>query len=767
MSRKAEVAGPVARTTDAGTGHLARPYARVHLARPVLQSFTYRVPAELSDRARPGARVVVPFGRRRETGVIERRTAEPGGDAARIREIHDVLDETPALEPRLLEVCRWVADYYVAPAGLVYRAALPPGMLGSPGGGGGELRRQVIRLTRELPTLMERDEAFGRARRQREAYEVLESMGGRAEVAHMERRLGFGRGVLAGLVDRGLAAIEEEAVDRDPFADEPVPTAEPVTPNADQERALVELLRRFDLPEPGVVVLRGVTGSGKTEVYLRLIRSALDRGRTALFLVPEIALTPQTVDRVRAAFGDLVAVLHSGLSDGERHDAWVALREGRRRVAVGTRSAVFAPLPDLGVIVVDEEHDGSYKQGETPRYHARSVAAMRARLEGALCVLGSATPSLESWANAESGAWGLIELPRRATPHPLPAVDLVDLREEEGPPPRILSARLHEALADRLARGEQAILLLNRRGHSTWVGCPDCGWVGACRSCNVSLTWHRRRDRLVCHHCGYEEPARDRCPDCGSGTLALTGVGTEQVERVLGEEFPAARIARMDVDTTGEKWAHRKILDAVRRREVDILLGTQMIAKGLDLPGITLVGVIDADVGLNLPDFRASERTFQLLAQVAGRAGRGTAPGEVLVQTARPTHFALRTALDHDYLAFARHETEDRAGPGYPPARRLANVVLSGATETGVAKAAEELADWLEGLLSERGLTGTDLLGPAPCPIDRLRDRWRWHLLLKSDDAAELGAVLRYLARRGPVPSGIRLEIDRDPEHLL
>ncbi|MFO7586974.1 MAG: primosomal protein N' [Gemmatimonadota bacterium] len=743
------------------------PYARVHLARPVLQGFHYRVPGPLVDRARPGFRVSVPFGRRREIGVIEALVEAPEAGGARMREIREVLDEEPVLDATLLETCRWVADYYVAPTGLVYRAALPPGMMGGARAGGGELRRQVIRLTRELPTLMERDAAFGRARRQREAWEVLESLGGRAEVSHLERRLGFGRGVIAGLVERGLAEISEDAVERDPFADEPLPEMTPVTPNVDQERALAELLRRAALPEPGVVVLRGVTGSGKTEVYIRLIRSALKRGRSALFLVPEISLTPQTVERVRAAFGDEVAVLHSGLSAGERRDAWTALREGRRRVAVGTRSAVFAPLADLGVIVVDEEHDGSYKQGETPRYHARAVAVMRARLQGALCILGSATPSLESWANSERGLWGRLELPHRATPHPLPAVELVDLREEEGPPPRILSSRLRDALAARLERGEQSLLLLNRRGHSTWVGCPACGWVAACRSCNVSLTWHRRRDRLVCHHCGFQEPARDSCPECRAQTLSFTGVGTEQVERHLGEEFPAARIARMDVDTTGEKWAHRRILDSVRRGEVDILVGTQMISKGLDLPGITLVGVIDADVGLNLPDFRASERTFQLLSQVAGRAGRGTVPGEVLVQTGRPSHFALRTALAHDYVGFARQEMEDRAGPGYPPVRRLANVVVSGTGETQVTEAAEALAAWIEGLLAETALKRTDLLGPAPCPIDRLRGRWRWHLLLKSDSAAELGSVLRYLARRGPVPSGMRLELDRDPEHLL
>ncbi len=742
-------------------------YARVHLPRPVRQGFHYRVPPALREKAVPGVRVRVPFGRGRAIGVIEALVARPEAGGARILDLSAVLDEEPVLDGGALELCRWVADYYAAPLGLVYRSALPPGMLGGARQGGSDLRRQVIRLVRDLPTLLERDTVFGRARRQREAYETLEAMGGVAEVTHMDRQLGFGRGVLAGLVERGLAEVREQAVERDPFAGEPAGEPAVLTLNPDQEAALAALLERSKRRDPGVAVLRGVTGSGKTVVYLRLIRQALARGRSALFLVPEIALTPQTVERVREAFGDDVAVLHSGLSDGERHDAWKALREGRRRVAVGTRSAVFAPLRDLGVIVVDEEHDGSYKQGETPRYHGRSVAVMRARIEGALCVLGSATPSIESWALAEAGRWARLELPERATPHPLPDVELVDLRQEEGPGPHILSARLREALAERLERGEQAILLLNRRGHSTWVACTACGWVAACRSCNVSLTWHRRRGRLVCHHCGFEEPAREDCPNCGHPALSFTGVGTEQVERRLGEEFPAARIARMDVDTTGEKWAHRRILDSVRRGDVDILLGTQMISKGLDLPGITLVGVIDADVGLNLPDFRASERTFQLLAQVAGRAGRGEMPGEVIVQTSRPGHFALRTALEHDYLAFARREIEDRAGPGYPPHRRIANLVLSGPGEEDVAEAAERLAAWLEELLERRGLARTDLLGPAPCPIDRLRGRWRWHLLLKSDDPAELGAVLRFAAGRAPVPSGMRLEIDRDPENLL
>ncbi len=747
-------------------GSAAGPVARVSLPRPVLQSFHYRIPAALASSAVPGVRVVVPFGRRRETGILEARVEPPAGSSAKLKELQTVLDEEPVLSPQLLQLCRWVADYYAAPAGLVYRAALPPGMLGG-GKRGGELRRQVIRIVRELPTLIERERVFGRARRQREAYETLESIGGRAEVAHMERHLGFGRSVLAGLVQRELAEIVSEAIERDPFAG--LHTGEPVPGlNPDQVRVLAELVRRAGESDPGVAVLRGVTGSGKTVVYLRLMRTVVDRGRSAIFLVPEISLTPQTVERVRAEFGDDVAVLHSGLSAGERRDAWQSLRAGRKRVVVGTRSAVFAPVRDLGVIVVDEEHDGSYKQGDTPRYHARSVAVVRARMEGALCVVGSATPSLESWELARSGKWASLVLPDRATQHPLPEVQVVDMRqEEEQPPPKILSEDLKEALSETLARGEQSILLLNRRGHSTWVSCRECGWVAACDSCNVSLTWHRKRGRLVCHHCGYEQPSRESCPECGGETLAFSGLGTEQVERYLGEQFPDARIARMDVDTTGEKWAHRDILESVRRLEIDILLGTQMISKGLDLPGVTLVGVIDADVGLNLPDFRASERTFQLLAQVAGRAGRGSLPGKVFVQTARPAHFAIQTALRHDFEAFATREFDDRAGPGYPPHVRVANLLITGPKEVEVSEAAEALGEWLENLIEREGLVGMIMLGPAPCPIDRLRGRWRWHLLLKSADPVALGSVLRFAASNAPVPSGLRLEIDRDPESLL
>ncbi|MDH3732119.1 MAG: primosomal protein N', partial [Gemmatimonadota bacterium] len=471
----------------------------------------------------------------------------------------------------------------------------------------------------------------------------------------------------------------------------------------------------------------------------------------------------------------------SGLSDGERFDAWRALREGRKRVAIGARSAVFAPMRDLGVIVVDEEHESTYKQSDTPRYHARSVAIMRGRIEGCLCVLGSATPALESWENARRGRYRLLELPERVTGHGLPSVELVDLKTagederrdaDDAAPgergPLIFSPRLRNAISARMGRGEQAILLLNRRGYATFVECEACGNVWSCRNCSVTLTYHRRRRRLVCHHCGFEAPPPVKCGDCGAPDPRFTGVGTEQVERRITELFPQARVARMDLDTTGSKWAHAEILDAFRDRRLDLLLGTQMIAKGLDFPGVTLVGVINADVGLHIPDFRASERTFQLLEQVAGRAGRGEHEGEVLVQTSRPLHFALGRAAEHDYVGFADRELADREEPGYPPHRRLANIVLSGLREERVAEAAESLAEWTRSLVSERSVEAVEVVGPAPCAIDRLRDRWRWHFLIKADAPGPLGSVLRALAaHRGRSDRSLRVEIDRDPESLL
>ncbi len=756
------------------------------MPRPFLGTLAYAIPESLVEAVRPGMRVRVPLGKRGAVGVVDRL----GLDESRrtiprnLRPLQSIVGDDEVVGPSVLALCRWIADYYVAPLGVVLRTALPPGLLGSRSDGRDTLTvrtERIVRLAARLETLTERDEAFGRAKRQREAYETLESLDGVATLAHLTGRLGFSRGVIGGLVEKGLARLEDREVDRDPFAGEPPPVAR-IVPSADQVGVLRELRTLSESGDGQVALLRGVTGSGKTLVYLELLETVLAAGKSAIVLVPEISLTPQTVSRFRARFGDQVAVLHSGLSDGERFDAWRALRDGRKRVAIGARSAVFAPVRDLGVIVVDEEHESSYKQSDTPRYHARSVAIMRGRLDGCLCVLGSATPSLESWHNASEGRYRLVELPERVTGQDLPTVELIDLKtafenadeRDAGDPapgergPLIFSPRLREAISTRLTRGEQAILLLNRRGYATFVECTSCGGVWSCRNCSVTLTYHRRRKRLVCHHCGFEEDPPRKCGECGAADPRMTGVGTEQVERRVSELFPSARVARMDLDTTGTKWAHVEILDAFRDREVDILLGTQMIAKGLDFPGVTLVGVINADVGLHIPDFRATERTFQLLEQVAGRAGRGSDPGQVLVQTMRPLHFALARAAEHDYIGFAERELDDRREPGYPPHRRLANLVISGLNEKRVADEADSLAEWTRALVEDRGVKDVEVVGPAPCAIDRLRDRWRWHFLIKAGSPGAMGSVLRALASsHGRTDHELRLEVDLDPEALL
>ncbi|HEX7117548.1 MAG TPA: primosomal protein N' [Longimicrobiales bacterium] len=767
----------------------------VALPVPVPRTFTYRVER---GAAEIGARVLVPFGRRRLIGWVVGHAAG-AREGVKIRAVSEVLDAAPNLSAELLRLCRWVADYYVAPLGQVLRTALPA-VLSDTGRPAPPVKtRRVLRLVRELPSLTRREEVFGRARRQRELYELIETIGGSAEVAHLTGHVGFSAAVLRGLVDKGLATFVDEEVERDPFAAVPAPAPPALTLTAAQ-RAAVDALVAAARHDGGTFLLRGVTGSGKTQVYIELLHEVVERqGRGAIVLVPEIALTPQTVSRFRAHFGETVAVLHSALSDGERYDAWRALRSGERRIAVGARSAVFAPVAELGAIVVDEEHEATYKQSDAPRYHAREVAIVRAGLAGAVCLLGSATPSLESWRNALAGKYRLLELPDRVEGRPLPPVRVVDLRPRRddargmaragdtagagaaGAPTRgapgadpafnrILSPPLVAAIRDRLERREQTILLLNRRGYATFVQCRDCGRVWHCGQCNVSLTYHRARRRLVCHYCFHEEPAPITCDDCASGDLSFRGIGTEQVERTVVDAFPYARIARMDVDTTSGKWAHHEILGRVERGEIDILLGTQMIAKGLDFPRVTLVGVVNADVGINLPDFRASERTFQLLTQVAGRAGRGPQGGEVIIQTSLPGHYAVRAAVTHDYGAFAERELAEREAPRYPPFCRLANVIVSGTDEDAVVRAAEEVAASVRSMLAEAAAPAVEVMGPAPCPVDRIRGRWRWHFLLRSASAAPLGAILRRLYAYGATLSGkgaLRLALDRDPVTLL
>ncbi len=825
---------------------MSAPRVEVALPLPIHRTFTYAVDGALPA---PGTRVLVPFRRGERIGWV----VGPGeeGPLKGLRKVLAVLDRRPTVPPDLLELCRWMADYYVSPLGITLRAALPSVLtdasrdyvtwtgdaealgtlkprertvaqhlaeLEGPqrvatvrralgmGSIWPELRalearglldheavppaepsvrtRRVVRVARHVGSLEEREALFGRAGRQREAFDLLMASGGAAELAHLTGPEGFSRSVVTGLEEKGLVTVEDEEEMRDPFAGDPPPPPADLVPTPAQSDALKQLIAALDEPRPAPFLLQGITGSGKTLVYIELLREVLARGRTGIVLVPEISLTPQTVSRFRAHFGDEIAVLHSGLSDGERYDAWRLLRSGARKVAVGARSALFAPLDGLGLVVVDEEHDGSYKQSEAPRYQARDLAVVRARAHGAVCLLGSATPSLESRYNVDTGKFRRLELPERAGGASLPEVQVVDLRAERGggkdqrgggktadrsPGAGIFSQTLVDAVRTRLRRSEQVILLLNRRGYSSFVQCRECGEVERCENCSVSLTYHRVTRRIVCHHCRFEAPAPSRCPRCGSDDLSFRGVGTEQVERVAVETFPGARIARMDVDTTSGKWAHQRILERVERREVDILLGTQMIAKGLDFPTVTLVGVVNADVGLHLPDFRASERTFQLLSQVAGRAGRGALGGEVIIQTSMPEHYAVRAAVAHDYEGFARRELEERRHPRYPPHVRLCNVVLSSPDQTLVVEAAEGAARWLKQKL-KGGIRGVsvELVGPAPAPIERLHGRWRWHFLLRADTPGALGLAALALVTRYRLPAGdVRLALDRDPVALL
>ena len=757
--------------------------AAVALPVAVPRAYVYSVPESLRTRVLPGSRVVVPLGGRKLIGIVTAIDV-PAPAKGRLRDITDAPDAHPTLTSELLALGRWMARYYAAPPGIVLRAMLPVALTGAAAPVAPVKRQRVARVTRTVESLLERDAMFKRAPRQRVLYELLESLGGSHPVRALLEQADVSAAVLDSLVTRELVEIASITIARDPFSARGIRAAVTLVPTDAQRHAIAALIAL----QPGTgALLRGVTGSGKTLVYIEYLRDVIERrGQGAIVLVPEIALTPQTVDRFRTAFGDQVAVLHSALSDGERYDEWSAIQRGDKRIVVGARSAIFAPVHRLGAIVVDEEHEATYKQGESPRYHARDLARVRSGIEGATFVLGSASPSLESWTQALQGELALLELPERAGGAQLPAVHVIDRRKEvivrrqvSGTPgapqaqgssfAHAITPPLERAITERLGKREQSILLLNRRGYAHFLQCADCGAVSQCPNCAIALTYHRMPERLACHYCGHREAPPSHCANCSGPPLRERGLGTQQLERLLGERWPDARIARMDMDTTGAKWAHATILDKVGAGEVDILLGTQMIAKGLDFPNVTLVGVIDADVGINLPDFRASERCFQLLSQVAGRAGRGAKGGEVFIQTREPTHHAVTCAVTHDYLRFAEEELSGRRNPAYPPSVFIANAVISGTEELATADAARALAEWTRRLIAARMPGAVDVVGAAPCPVERIKQRWRWHFLVKSHDTDALGRIGRYVVERGPLPSGaeMRLAWDRDPVTLL
>src|SRR5213083_1501070 len=611
-------------------------YIRVIIDRAIHRELDYLVPETLADRVGVGSRVRVPFRDKSTLATVV--AALDHSEAEGIRPIEAVIGEAPILSEQLLELARWISAYYCCPIETVMRSLLPQ-----------VIRRAEVGWKKQLfvqPGRKIDSEALEklrkRAPRQAELLEAILRLEAPIRASQLLRQTSLDNQTLRALVKRGLVELREEAIVRDPHADEQFIATSNLILNQEQTHALKEIALALDSPEKArPILLHGVTGSGKTEIYLQAIRAALERGHTAIVLVPEISLTPQTVERFKGRFADMqdaVAVLHSHLSEGERHDEWHKIHSGRARIVIGARSAIFAPLKNLGLIVVDEEHETTYKQEEAPRYHARDVAVVRAKIEKCVVVLGSATPSLESYHNATTGKYRLAILTQRVDEKQMPLMRIVDLRQErrKEKAAAILSEKLRTAIEERLTKKEQTILFLNRRGFSTSLLCSNCGKARDCPNCSVALTFHRSMSRLNCHLCGHTAAVPKKCPECGQDALIYVGFGTEKVESTVAQIFPNAVVRRMDADSMTRKEAYRETLRAFRAGKIDILVGTQMIAKGLHFPNVTLVGIINADLALHLPDFRAGERTFQLLTQVAGRAGRGETPGEVFVQTYTP-----------------------------------------------------------------------------------------------------------------------------------
>ncbi len=748
--------------------------AEVAIPVPLARPFTYAVPTHL-ESVTPGCRVACRFHGRPVLGVVLEVTEGSPPHGVRLRPIDGLVDDLPSIPLELLRFVQELAAYYLAPVGEVLQSALP------------------VRMRKQAPPRTQPELLGRKSKRPAGGRKVLFASATSASAEGMKLR-GATAGVLAHLRSNGpapvarlcdvytnarsavrrlealgLATVDEREQPADPFFQIPVPRDAPPVPTDAQQAAIDAIVACIHESRPQSFLVHGVTGSGKTEVYLRAIEACLRRDAGALVLVPEIALTPQLVARFRARFGDGVAVLHSGLSDRDRYEMWKALREDRVRVAIGARSAIFAPVPRLGLVVVDEEHDGSFKQQEGVRYHARDMALLRAHRAGAVGVLGSATPVLESEELCRHAKLERLSLPSRATAASLPEVELVDLRRTGSGPSghSLLSIPLHRAIEGALFRKEQVILFLNRRGFAPSVQCEACGELLRCPTCSVSTTLHRSGGmRVRCHYCDYEAPLPSACPACGGERFAMLGIGTERLEEILSTAFPDARVVRLDRDVAPGTRSEA-IIDQMRQRRADILVGTQMVTKGHDLPGVTVVGVVNADAALALPDFRAAERTFQLLVQVAGRAGRADRPGRVLVQTRIPGHAVLRHAKHHDVAGFVAWEIENRREAGYPPFARLALVRLDAPDEALVRTEAERLAA-LARACPTAAAGDVDVLGPSPAPLERLRGRYRFRILLRSERRPPLRAVARAVIHAcDRTDRRVRVHVDVDPVHML
>ncbi|WP_102692712.1 primosomal protein N' [Rummeliibacillus pycnus] len=792
-------------------------------AYPVDRPFDYLVPVELRELVEVGCRVKVPFGPRNVLGFITALQEQTDVPVDKIKPIAKVLDIEPVLTEEMLELAKWMTVHTLCYEIDALQVMLPSA-LRAKYEKSIKLTAELSNLPVELQELFGQKEMIpykkveaanllkplkycmnqgfveqktivkqqgqvkairkvkviddisklqeiaisisSRAKKQVQVVQWMIEHVGEEFIPHeLCETLDITLAVLNAVVEKGAAQYFHEEIYRDPFAKD-IKKSTALTLTDEQHEALRQILKSMREKKETTFLLHGVTGSGKTEVYLQAIQEAIDNGQEAIVLVPEISLTPQMTERFRARFGDLVAVMHSGLSKGEKYDEWRKIGRGEVKVAVGARSAIFAPFKNLGLIILDEEHESTYKQEDTPRYHARDIAIWRSQFHHCPVILGSATPSLESFARAKKNVYTLLTLSKRAKQQSLPAVQVIDMREELHSGNRsMFSTVLADAIQIRLERKEQIVLFLNRRGYSSFVLCRDCGTVVQCKNCDISMTYHRSSETLKCHYCGYEEHVPSECPECHSEHIRFFGTGTQKIEAEIHKVFPEARVLRMDVDTTRQKGAHERILDDFGSGKADILLGTQMIAKGLDFPKITLVGVLSADTSLNLPDFRAAERTFQLLTQVSGRAGRHDLPGEVIIQTYTPEHYAIQLSKEQHYEPFYEQEMAMRHKFAYPPYFYVVLIQVSHEDVLMAAEYAGKAMDWLKLKLSSQ----VGLIGPTAASISRIQNRYRYQCLIKYKKEPNLTETLQQLIRMYRtewIKKGVQLSVDLDPSSI-
>ncbi|QDK68940.1 primosomal protein N' [Bacillus halotolerans] len=787
--------------------------------------FDYKIPDHLKGMIKTGMRVIVPFGPRKIQGFVTavKDTSDLSGKS--VKEVEDLLDLTPVLTEELMNLSSWLSDKTLSFKITALQAMLPAALKAKYEkelkiAEGADIPPQVERLFSETKSLLYSDipdhdtlkiiqkqvqkghidvtykvaqkankkmvryiqanagkeelskQAEGLSRQAAKQQAILhffmtEPEGTKIPAADLCKKTDTSSATIKSLIQKGLLKETYEEVYRDPYQDKMFKKTEPLPLTDEQSAAFQPIRRTLDNNEHQVFLLHGVTGSGKTEIYLQSIEKVLAKGKEAIVLVPEISLTPQMVHRFKGRFGSQVAVMHSGLSTGEKYDEWRKIHRKEVRLVVGARSAIFAPFENLGMIIIDEEHESSYKQEEMPRYHAKEVAIKRAEHHRCPVVLGSATPTLESYARAQKGVYELLSLKHRVNHQVMPEVSLVDMREELRNGNRsMFSIELMEKLEETIAKGEQAVLFLNKRGYSSFVMCRDCGYVPQCPHCDISMTYHRSGQRMKCHYCGHEEPVPHTCPECGSDHIRFFGTGTQRVEEELTKVLPHARVIRMDVDTTSRKGAHEKLLSAFGEGRADILLGTQMIAKGLDFPNVTLVGVLSADTTLHIPDFRSAEKTFQLLTQVSGRAGRHEKPGNVIIQTYTPSHYSIQLTKTHDYETFYQHEMAHRREQSYPPYYYLALVTVSHEEVAKAAVTAEKIAH----LLKANCGADTKILGPSASPIARIKDRYRYQCVIKYKQETQISALLKKILehyKREIEQKHVMISIDMNPYMMM